>query len=154
MDRRKELQERQAASQGQPIEHWAQGVGNLAQQFVAGLQERGVRREEDLGRQEMATALSGYDRNTGEYSQQQLDTIGRRDPEMQLQIIRDMIKSRRDAAGAESYGPVISGDAAKNLGLDSQFRKPGRRVMLCESHATCLRGNWYSLTSSMNKWLF
>jgi hypothetical protein len=90
-----------------------QGAAYLANTLVNTLQQNRTAALEQQGQQERAQAMTtGLDPNTGQLSQQALATVMALDPEMGMQFISDMIRSRRQQVH------TVTGDQAKAMGLD------------------------------------
>jgi hypothetical protein len=90
-----------------------QGLSYLANTFVNSLQQNRAAAEEERGSQELAQALTtGLDPVTGQLKPEAMATVMARDPEMGMQFIGDMIRSRREQVR------TVTGDQAKAMGLD------------------------------------
>jgi hypothetical protein len=84
-----------------------QGASYLANTLVNSLQQNAAAAQEEQGQKEFANAMStGIDLNTGEVKPEAMSVLMARDPEVGMQFIGEMIKSRREAANAEHWTPI------------------------------------------------
>ena len=118
MARQQEL----AAQQGQVMRQGAsnipQGLAQMAWTLVNALGERKAAKAEAEGRAEVGEAFKSFDPATGMLAPEAMETIMRRAPDTGLDLYKTAMALRASQAKQDVYGPVITGEAAKNLGLD------------------------------------
>ena len=102
MARQKEIANRQGDVMGMPVTNIPQGLGQMAWSLVNALQGRAAEKELATGQQEISEAFGQMDPNTGMLSNEALQTIMRRDPDLGALMYREAMNARQHAATLEA----------------------------------------------------
>lgn len=117
MARQKEIALDRAKLQPGAIQQPIQGVAYLANVLANKLQQGRADRALAAGNQQVAETMANVDPVQGA-SGAQLGILANYDPDLAMQFLKERADRRQAEADRVTYGPVLTGDAAKAVGLD------------------------------------
>jgi hypothetical protein len=103
MARQKEIAQRQGGAMEQQVTNIPQGLSQLAWTAVNALQQRRTEKELGQANAEVANAFKSLNMETGDLPPEAIQTLMTRNPEVGMQFIAEMIKSRRERASQENW---------------------------------------------------
>jgi hypothetical protein len=117
MARQKEIALDRAKLQPGAIQQPIQGVAYLANVLANKLQQGRADRATAAANQQMAETMANIDPVNGANGAQ-IGILANYDPDMAMQFLKERADRRQAEAERVTYGPVLTGEAAKAIGLD------------------------------------